>query len=117
MSYRYGDVVAPYVAVNEPLTVEDQHFVDCVLTGTRPRTDGENGLAVVETLAAAELSLREGRPVRVEEVRTRRPALTAAGAAQGDVRLGVPEGGPVTVLPPRAGVLPAQRTVTSGAVQ
>ena len=117
MSYRYGDVVAPYVAVNEPLTVEDQHFVDCVLTGTRPRTDGQNGLAVVETLAAAELSLRESRPVRVEEVRTRRPALPAAGAAEGDVRLGVPENGPVTVLPPRAGVMSAQHTVASGVVQ
>lgn len=74
MSYRYGDVVAPYVAVNEPLTVEDQHFVDCVLAGERPRSDGESGLAVVRVLEAAQTSLREGRRVRLDEVRALEPA-------------------------------------------
>jgi predicted dehydrogenase len=76
MSYRYGDVVSPYVAVNEPLTVEDQHFVDCILTGATPRTGARNGLAVVEVLAAAELSMREHRAVRIDEVACRRPTLT-----------------------------------------
>ena len=58
MSYRYGDVVSPYLVVNEPLSVEDEHFVDCILTGMRPLTDGDNGLAVVEVLEAAQLSVR-----------------------------------------------------------
>ena len=63
MSYRYGDVISPYLTVNEPLKVEDEHFVDCAISGERPRTDGENGLAVVEVLEAAQRSLREGRSV------------------------------------------------------
>jgi predicted dehydrogenase len=71
MSYRYGDLVAPYLVINEPLAVEDQHFVDCVRTGAKPITDGANGLAVVEVLEAAELSRREGRRVEIAEVRER----------------------------------------------
>ena len=68
MSYRYGDVVAPYLELQEPLAVEDEHFVDCILNGTRPLTDGEAGLAVVEVLEAAQLSHKEGRPVDLWEV-------------------------------------------------
>jgi predicted dehydrogenase len=68
MSYRYGDVVAPYVAVNEPLSVEDQHFVDCALTGMKPLSDARSGLAVVAVLEAAERSFRERREVCLEEV-------------------------------------------------
>jgi len=71
MSYRYGDIVAPYLEVNEPLRVEDEHFVDCIQTGMRPVTDGENGLAVVEVLEAAVLSFQQGRAVRIAEVRSR----------------------------------------------
>ncbi|GAB2755196.1 Gfo/Idh/MocA family protein [Nocardioides pakistanensis] len=69
MSYRYGDIVAPYLVVNEPLRVEDEHFVDCVQTGMEPLTNGENGLAVVEVLEAAQISMREGRAVRIDELR------------------------------------------------
>ena len=71
MSYRYGEVVAPYLVVNEPLMVEDEHFIDCVLTGMRPLTGGENGLAVVEVLEAAQLSMKERREVFIEEIRHR----------------------------------------------
>jgi predicted dehydrogenase len=68
MSYRYGDIVAPYVSPDEPLAVQDRHFVDCVTTAARPLTDGANGMAVVEVLEAAEVSRRLGRPVRLDEV-------------------------------------------------
>ena len=64
-----GDVVAPHLAVHEPLRVEDQHFLDCVQTGMRPLTDGANGLAVVEVLEAAERSMREGVAVRLRDLR------------------------------------------------
>jgi predicted dehydrogenase len=74
MSYRYGDIVTPYLSLKEPLTVEDEHFTDCVLNGTTPLTDGESGLAVVEVLAAAQLSHEEGRPVDIREVREELPA-------------------------------------------
>jgi predicted dehydrogenase len=68
MSYRYGDIVVPFIASDEPLAVQDRHFVDCIERRARPLTDGENGLAVVETLEAAERSRRLGRPVLLEEV-------------------------------------------------
>lgn len=73
MSYRYGDVVSPYLVVNEPLAVEDEHFVDCALTGMRPTTDGWNGLGVVEVLEAAQLSARTRRAVHLSEVRGASP--------------------------------------------
>jgi hypothetical protein len=73
MSYRYGDVVAPYVPANEPLAVQDEHFVDCIGAGVGNRTDGVNGLAVVEVLECAQISIMEGRTVRLDEVRSTRP--------------------------------------------
>jgi len=71
-SYRYGDIVVPFIASDEPLALQDRHFVECITTGRRPLTDGENGLAVVETLEAAELSRRLGRPVLLEELGAKR---------------------------------------------
>jgi predicted dehydrogenase len=68
MSYRYGDILVPFVASDEPLGVQDRHFIECIRTGATPLTDGANGLAVVEVLEAAQLSLRLGRPVPLYEV-------------------------------------------------
>jgi len=68
MSYRYGDIVVPFIAPDEPLAVQDQHFIECVSKGLTPLTDGANGLAVVEVLEAAQLSRRLGRPVVLEEL-------------------------------------------------
>jgi predicted dehydrogenase len=68
MTYRYGEIRSPYLSFEEPLHVQDRDFVRCCIDGERPRTDGENGLAVVEVLEAASLSLLEGRPVYIEEV-------------------------------------------------
>ncbi|MBV9019073.1 MAG: Gfo/Idh/MocA family oxidoreductase [Alphaproteobacteria bacterium] len=46
----------------EPLKLECQHFLDCVATGTRPRTDGEEGLRVLRILARASQALKpDGR--------------------------------------------------------
>jgi predicted dehydrogenase len=70
MSYRYGDIVVPFISPEEPLGVQDRHFIDCIESGARPLTDGENGLAVVEALEAAEVSRRLGRPVLLDEVRS-----------------------------------------------
>lgn len=65
MSYRYGDIVSPYIDFAEPLQVEDEHFIECVQTGAAPLTDGVSGFAVVAALEAAEQSMREGTPVRL----------------------------------------------------
>lgn len=68
MSYRFGDIRAPYIEFHEPLAYQDQHFVNCVINGSRPATDGEAGRAVVAVLEAAQISLEEQRPVALEEV-------------------------------------------------
>ncbi|HEU4426372.1 MAG TPA: Gfo/Idh/MocA family oxidoreductase [Pilimelia sp.] len=75
MSYRYGGISAPYIPMQEPLRVQDQHFVDCVRSGRRPQSDGESGLAVVQLLEAATQSLhrRGATPVPSEP-----PAAVAA---------------------------------------
>ena len=61
---RKGDVRIPHINFSEPLRTECDHFIDCIQTGGRPITDGENGLSVVQALEAAETSLRlSGQPV------------------------------------------------------
>jgi predicted dehydrogenase len=44
----------------QPLTAECDHFIHCVRTGQRPRSDGAQGLAVVRVLDAGERSMRKG---------------------------------------------------------
>jgi predicted dehydrogenase len=69
-SYRLGDMLAPRLETAEPLAVEAGHFVDCVVNGTRPITDGEAGTRVVRVLEAASRSLTErGRPVEIGSTR------------------------------------------------
>jgi predicted dehydrogenase len=59
-AYRYGDILIPRVAQTEPLKTEAQHFIDSILTGTRPRSDGTSGLRVVSVLEAASTSMQMG---------------------------------------------------------
>jgi UDP-2-acetamido-3-amino-2,3-dideoxy-glucuronate N-acetyltransferase len=50
----------------EPLREECRHFLECVATRGRPRTDGESGVAVLRVLEACQRSLdRHGQPVRL----------------------------------------------------
>jgi predicted dehydrogenase len=62
MSYRYGDITAPFIDFQEPLMIQDAHFLECCMLGKQPLTDGEDGLAVVRILEACSLSLRDGAP-------------------------------------------------------
>jgi predicted dehydrogenase len=57
---RSGAVWSPAVPNDEPLKLECEHFVDCVLTGRRPRTDGAAGVRVVRVLEALQASLDAG---------------------------------------------------------
>lgn len=54
---KYGDIVKPRLELMEPLKVEVQHFLNCIKSGKRPLTDGENGLQVVKVLEAADKSI------------------------------------------------------------
>jgi predicted dehydrogenase len=81
VAYHLGDVVAPHVDFAEPLAVQDQHFVDCILDGSRPSVDGISGLTVVQVLECAQISLREQRPVALAEVTMAPDAATALAGA------------------------------------
>ncbi len=59
-SYHYGDIVTPYIRMEEPLRVECTHFLECVREHRQPLTDGWNGLNVVRVIEAAQRSLEKG---------------------------------------------------------
>jgi predicted dehydrogenase len=69
-AYHYGDMYAPYIKQEEPLKSECQHFLDCIRDGTRPLTDGQQGLDLVRILEASSDSLkRNGAPISLVEPR------------------------------------------------
>lgn len=59
-SYHYGDIYTPYIKQDEPLRVETQHFIDSIMNGGVPESDGNEGLKVVTILEAATASLKKG---------------------------------------------------------
>ena len=61
VSYRTGDIVSPFVQFNEPLLVQDSHFIDCIRTGRKPNTPGERGVDIVRVLAATDVAEATGR--------------------------------------------------------
>jgi predicted dehydrogenase len=60
VDYRMGDVWSPKLDFREALSLECEHFVDCVRERTTPCSDGESGLQVVKILEAASRSLANG---------------------------------------------------------
>jgi predicted dehydrogenase len=54
---RSGGIECPAIPNVEPLRVECEHFVECVVEGRRPRSDGESGLRVVRVLERLQESL------------------------------------------------------------
>ncbi len=65
LSYRYGDIVSPYIDFREPLQVEIDAFVDSIRTCSPAATNGRRGRDVVAVLCAAEESQRTGQWVDV----------------------------------------------------
>lgn len=66
ITLRSGDIVIPRIDSVEPLRVECGHFVECALANRTPRSDGRDGLHVVQVLEAGQRSLeRGGIPVDV----------------------------------------------------
>jgi predicted dehydrogenase len=58
VSYRSGDMWAPRLESTEALLTEALHFIDCINNGTKPETDGQAGLRLIQIVEAAERSLR-----------------------------------------------------------
>jgi UDP-2-acetamido-3-amino-2,3-dideoxy-glucuronate N-acetyltransferase len=64
---RKADAEAIPLPACEPLRMECEHFLNCILTRETPRTGGESALPVLEVLQACEESLqKDGIPVRVD---------------------------------------------------
>ena len=65
-SYRSGDMYCPRIDEYEPLRKQCDTFLECIKKGTKPRSDGNNGLRVVTILEGASKSLKlAGRQVRL----------------------------------------------------
>jgi len=93
-AYHYGSVVSPYIVYDEPLRLECLHFVDSVMERTRPLTDGENGLAVVRVIQAAQESLRGGGievPILPEQRLTLLPVPSRPGGDAVDLPPSLPD--------------------------
>jgi len=66
VDYRMGDVWSPKLDVREALSVECEHFANCIRAHNRPNSDGESGLQVVKILEAASASIANGgHPVAI----------------------------------------------------
>ena len=66
VDYRMGDVWSPKLDVREALSVECEHFVDCVRARKSPNSNGDSGLQVVKILEAASTSIAKGgHPVAI----------------------------------------------------
>jgi predicted dehydrogenase len=63
ITLRQGPIDIPKIDSAEPLTLEAQHFVDCVRTGKKPISDGESGTMVVAVLEHGQRSLERGGAV------------------------------------------------------
>jgi predicted dehydrogenase len=64
---RDGDIISPRVEASEPLKNLGAHFLDCIVQGKRPLSDGQNGVDVVRAMSAIDKSLSQsGAPVEVE---------------------------------------------------
>jgi len=61
--YRIGNILSPKIGTKEPLSIECNHFMDCVLGNSQPETDGKSGLNVVKVLEVAEESLKKNGEV------------------------------------------------------
>jgi predicted dehydrogenase len=59
ITLRTGDIVIPNVPGDEPLRLECQHFLDSIRNDTAPRSDGLDGLRVVQVLEAGARSLEQ----------------------------------------------------------
>ena len=65
LTLRFGDIYIPRINMSEPLTIECQHFIDCIQENKTPKSDGKDGLRALKVLAAAQKSLdRGGMPIK-----------------------------------------------------
>jgi len=89
LTYRTGDIVSPHVPTTEPLQIEIDHFLQCAMTGERPRTDGLSGLRVVRVLEAIERSGMNGNRLERVALGVEEAKRTSVAAARQEVAAGL----------------------------
>lgn len=62
-----ADVTYITLDPSEPLKLECQHFLDCITAKRRPKTEGQEGLRVLQVLDAAERSMLTGVKITLSE--------------------------------------------------
>jgi predicted dehydrogenase len=60
LAYRYGEVTSFPLDWQEPLRLECLDFLECIASGSKPRSNGDLGLQVVQVLEMAQHSLNNG---------------------------------------------------------
>jgi predicted dehydrogenase len=67
-SYRFGDILKPRIEMEEPLKVEIDHFLNCVIKRISPITGPKHAAAVVSILEAGQKSLdNNGKQVTINK--------------------------------------------------
>jgi predicted dehydrogenase len=66
LSYRYGDITSPHISSEEPLVLEDQHFLDCICNRATPESSGQDGVLVIAILEAIDRALQSRMTVTVD---------------------------------------------------
>lgn len=64
-SIKEGDISIPKIPVGEPLRMEVEHFIDCIIKNTKPDSSGKDGLAVVRTLETITRAIRKSKAEKV----------------------------------------------------
>ena len=67
------------VAPGEPLRLECEHFLHCIATASRPRTDGDEALRVLRVLESASTLFRDNKPAAASLTLAPNPAAMARG--------------------------------------
>jgi UDP-2-acetamido-3-amino-2,3-dideoxy-glucuronate N-acetyltransferase len=75
-----ADVIHVPIEVAEPLKLECQHFLHCITHGAPPRTDGQEGLRVLQVLDAAQQSLVTGGSIALKNNAETKPYYAHASA-------------------------------------
>ncbi len=67
IDYRLGDITIPKFSTKEPLKSVLEDFLHCIINNSKPRSNGEDALEIVNLLELAELSLsNNGKLISVE---------------------------------------------------
>jgi predicted dehydrogenase/acetyltransferase-like isoleucine patch superfamily enzyme len=71
------------ITQEEPLRQECQHFLDCITNGTKPLTDGEEGLRVLRILNASQASLNSNGRMIALGVNSDKSQVTSSSGYSG----------------------------------